>query len=57
MNKAMANAAVVEAINQVANHYGTTPDMVRLAMANGNEKIRGYVAKIAADACRLATFN
>lgn len=57
MNKAIANAAVNEAINQVAAHYGTTPEMVRVAMASGNEKIRAYVVKIASTAARMVAFN
>ena len=53
MNKEMINAAVNESINQVAKHYNTTPDMVRLAITNGDEKIKGYVAKMAKEALSM----
>lgn len=50
MNKELINKAVAESINMVAKHYNTTPDMVRLAIANGDEKIKGYVAKMTKEA-------
>jgi len=51
--KELASALVNEAVNKVAEHYNTTPDMVRLAMATGNEKIKAYVISIASGAGKM----